>query len=561
MVSYKYMADTIKSYRKKRKISQTVLAELLGMQQWEISNIENCKSGIDSIKKVCMIADYLEIPLPVLFLDEKYIIDSETKDIYIETELGSVIITKNKKNKKKKKNQYNTDVALGISSTYQKDKEDGNMPETIKETINNSKATVLSAREDEFKVFLSDEVISDIPLNLRLENISKRELKPVTKKKNNNTLLVGASGTGKSKSFIEPNIKACNGNYIVTDYKSIKEDCEETLKTAGYKVLTILQCDKEPNTLKKFNVLELLETEEDIILFSDIITKIDGITYNQFFNDAEGLLLKACLLYMKDFKEKSDYDTLDELLKKALDMEFNDKGILKKIALDECFNKIDTNALAWKYYNSWKQASGKTTREIVASLYNKIPVINSFYIEGGTDDIINDLSYGKTALFIKPAISIKALPQTNTISLILKTIISKIINKRQSFDTVNIDNIRPLKVILDGYKWYETPDIMDLLSKRNSTNVDIAYILVLQSITHLMATYPELYMNVLDRCNNMVCMGVNTTIDMEFFIRMSKKYSKDTISPNTIRDLPKGNCIVIQKKKPYVIDTKIDFTY
>lgn len=223
MVTKEHIANTLRNYRKDRNLSQEELAEKIGYAQKDVSNIENGKSGVDSITKVCLIADTLKVPYPELFFDDN-IIKSNDRFIKVETELGIIEYDTEQqkviKTEEIYQNGYKNNDSIPLHSESENIEEDNEM-----ETF--------SLRE-EFK-----------PVDMKVNNpdiiLSRNVNRKYNSLKNDNIVVVGGSGTGKYQYFIKPNLSLGIDNYILFGCNSVLDDSNTLNKliSKGYQLINI----------------------------------------------------------------------------------------------------------------------------------------------------------------------------------------------------------------------------------------------------------------------------------------------------------------------------------
>ncbi|MCM1529754.1 MAG: type IV secretory system conjugative DNA transfer family protein [Alistipes sp.] len=191
--------------------------------------------------------------------------------------------------------------------------------------------------------------------------------------RNKNILIVGGSGSGKTRFFVKPNIMQMHSSYVVTDPKgTIVLECGKMLQKAGYriKVINTINMDKSMH----YNPFAYLHGEEDILnLANTIITNTKGEgdkSGEDFWVKAERLLYVAfiALIYYEFPEEEKNFGTLlwlinqcetredDETFKNRVDLTFE---LLEK--------KKGEDHFAVRQYKKYKLAAGKTAKSILIS--------------------------------------------------------------------------------------------------------------------------------------------------------------------------------------------------
>lgn len=185
---------------------------------------------------------------------------------------------------------------------------------------------------------------------------------------NLNMLILGGTGTGKSRFFVKPNLMMCNTSYVVTDPSAeLVESCGKMLERMGYalKVFNIdnmeYSCNYNPfHYIRDFNgnvdenaVIKMINTFM-------MNTKGEGQGGEQFWEDCTRMLLSAvCFLLVETAsEEQQNFSNVLDLIHKAKVIEGKEE---EKSELDLMFDKrkeVSPNALSVQYYDEFKQAAG-----------------------------------------------------------------------------------------------------------------------------------------------------------------------------------------------------------
>ena len=190
--------------------------------------------------------------------------------------------------------------------------------------------------------------------------------------RNKNVLVVGGSGSGKTRFWLKPNLLQCHSSYVVTDPKgTIIIECGKMLSDAGYKikVLNTINFKKSMH----YNPFHYIRSEKDILkLVNTIIanTKGDGEKSGEdFWVKAERLLYCALIgyIYYEAPEEEQNFSTLLEFINASEAREDDEEF---KNPVDELFEDLEKakpEHFAVRQYKKYKLAAGKTAKSILIS--------------------------------------------------------------------------------------------------------------------------------------------------------------------------------------------------
>ncbi|MFX3883904.1 VirD4-like conjugal transfer protein, CD1115 family [Streptococcus suis] len=226
--------------------------------------------------------------------------------------------------------------------------------------------------------------------------------------RNKNILVVGGSGSGKTRFFVKPNLMQMHSSYCVTDPKgTIVLECGKMLENNGYqiKILNTINFNKS----MKYNPFAYLKSEKDILkLVQTIIanTKGEGEKAGEdFWVKAEKLYYTALIgyIYYESPKEEQNFNTLLEMLD-ASEVREDDENF--KNAIDYLFLALERKKphhFAVKQYKKYKLAAGKTAKSILISCGARLAPFDIEELrELMSDDELelDTLGDRKTALFV-----------------------------------------------------------------------------------------------------------------------------------------------------------------
>ena len=189
--------------------------------------------------------------------------------------------------------------------------------------------------------------------------------------RNKNVLVVGGSGSGKTRFWLKPNLLQCHSSYVVTDPKgTIVLECGQAMLKNGYKV-------KIMNTInfKKsmhYNPFSYVHSEKDILKLVTTLmtnTKGEGSGGDPFWEKSERLLLTALIAYLhyEAPVEEQNFATLLEMLNTMQVLEDDEEYQNPVDLLFEDLGKKKPNSFAVRQYKLYKLAAGKTAKSILIS--------------------------------------------------------------------------------------------------------------------------------------------------------------------------------------------------
>ena len=180
--------------------------------------------------------------------------------------------------------------------------------------------------------------------------------------RNKNVLVVGGSGSGKTRFWLKPNLLQCHSSYVVTDPKgSIVIECGNALLKHGYtiKIFNTINFQKSMH----YNPFAYIHSEKDILkLVTTLIanTKGDGKAGDEFWTKAETLLYCALIGYIhyEAPVEEQNFSTLIEFLN-AMEVREDDEEFQNPVDLMfEALEKKKPNHFAVRQYKKYKLAAG-----------------------------------------------------------------------------------------------------------------------------------------------------------------------------------------------------------
>ena len=225
--------------------------------------------------------------------------------------------------------------------------------------------------------------------------------------RNKNVLVVGGSGSGKTRFWLKPNLLQCHSSYVVTDPKgSIVVECGNALLKNGYKlkILNTINFSKSMH----YNPFAYVHSEKDILKLVTTLmtnTKGEGSGGDPFWEKSERLLLTALIAYLhyEAPVEEQNFATLLEMLNTMQVLEDDEEYQNPVDLLFEELAKEKPNSFAGRQYKLYKLAAGKTAKSILISCGARLAPFDIQELRDLTmyDELqLGTLGDKKTALFL-----------------------------------------------------------------------------------------------------------------------------------------------------------------
>ena len=225
--------------------------------------------------------------------------------------------------------------------------------------------------------------------------------------RNKNVLVVGGSGSGKTRFWLKPNLLQCHSSYVVTDPKgTIVLECGQAMLKNGYrvKILNTINFKKSMH----YNPFSYVHSEKDILKLVTTLmtnTKGEGSGGDPFWEKSERLLLTALIAYLhyEAPVEEQNFATLLEMLNTMQVLEDDEEYQNPVDLLFEELGKKKPNSFAVRQYKLYKLAAGKTAKSILISCGARLAPFDIQELRDLTmyDELqLDTLGDKKTALFL-----------------------------------------------------------------------------------------------------------------------------------------------------------------
>lgn len=382
----------------------------------------------------------------------------------------------------------------------------------------------------DFKWFNKKYVDPEDKTNMIFSNEVKLNMNTHKTRKNCNVLVIGGSGTGKSRFCVKPNILQANCSFIVTDPSG------ELLKTQGH----FLQ-DREGYKIKVFDLTNMAQSshynpfnyirdEEGVLLMINCLIKNtngDKKGGDPFWENSEKALLSACCFYLVEElpKEQQNFANVMKLLNQA---EISEDDPDAESILDIMMNELEEKnpeSMAVKNYKIFKMAGPKTAMSILVSAGVRLQVFNFNAIKTLTSDDTLDLATlgdEKQALFV-------VIPAADdTFNFLVSMMYSQLFETLYYHAEHDFDNLKlPVHVRFLCDEFANIGSIPSFEKKLSTMRkYEISCTVILQSLSQLKAMYEKQWEVLVDNCDSLLFLGCQGESTLKY---INTKLGKRTI--------------------------------
>ena len=357
--------------------------------------------------------------------------------------------------------------------------------------------------------------------------MSNRPKDPKTAR-NKNVMIVGGSGSGKTRFWLKPNLMQCHSSYVVTDPKgSIAVECGRLMIRNGYKVKIFNSINFKKSM--HYNPFAYIHSEKDILkLVTTLIanTKGDGKSGDDFWQKAETLLYTALIGYIhyEAPEEEQNFATLIEFIN-AMEVREDDETFENNV--DLAFKDLESrepNHFAVRQYKKYKLAAGKTAKSINISCGARLAPFDIQELREITmyDELeLDTLGDSKTALFLIMS------DTDSTFNFLISMIYSQLFNLLcEKADDVYGGRL-PVHVrclIDECANIGQIPNLEKLMATIRSR--EISACLVLQAQSQLKALYKDNADTIIGNCDSSIFLGGKEPTTLK---ELSQSLGKETI--------------------------------
>ena len=346
--------------------------------------------------------------------------------------------------------------------------------------------------------------------------------------RNKNVLIVGGSGSGKTRFWLKPNLLQCHSSYVVTDPKgSIVVECGNALLKKGYKlkIFNTINFSKSMH----YNPMSYIHSEKDILKLVTALmtnTKGEGQGGDPFWDKAERLLLVSLIAYLhyEAPAEEQNFATLLEMLN-TMQVSEDDETYQNPVdLLFEDLGKKKPNSFAIRQYKLYKLAAGKTAKSILISCGARLSPFDIQEIRDATmyDELeLDKLGDRKTALFLIMS------DTDSTFNFLISMIYTQLFNLLCDKADDQYGGKLPVHVrclIDECANIGQIPQLEKLVATIRSR--EISACLVLQTRSQLKAIYKDNADTIVGNMDSQVFLGGNEPTTLK---ELSEALGKETI--------------------------------
>ena len=357
--------------------------------------------------------------------------------------------------------------------------------------------------------------------------------------RNKNVLIVGGSGSGKTRFWLKPNLLQCHSSYVVTDPKgSIVVECGNALLKNGYKlkILNTINFSKSMH----YNPFAYVHSEKDILKLVTTLmsnTKGDGSGGDPFWEKSERLLLTALIAYLhyEAPKEEQNFATLLEMLN-TMQVSEDDEDFQNPVdLLFEDLARKKSNSFAGRQYKLYKLAAGKTAKSILISCGARLAPFDIQELRDLTmyDELELDmLGDRKTALFLIMS------DTDSTFNFLISMVYTQLFNLLCDKADDQYGGKLPIHVrclIDECANIGAIPQLEKLVATIRSR--EISACLVLQTRSQLKAIYKDHADTIVGNMDSQIFLGGSEPTTLK---ELSETLGKETIDSFNTSD-PRGN--------------------
>lgn len=353
-------------------------------------------------------------------------------------------------------------------------------------------------------------------------------------RRNNNVLVIGGSGTGKSRFFVKPNMLAANSSYIITDPSGeLLESMGEYLVNEGYDVRVFNLVEMEHSNT--YNPFHYIRNQEGVLIMINALIKNTtpkgSNTNDPFWEKAETALLQAICFFLVSECNKDDqnFSNVMKLLRCAKAVEGQEDV---DSTLDIMFKDLaekEPEHIAVQQYAVFKSAGGgKTAQSILISCQTRLQTFNLDAIKKltSTDNVdLGSVGDKKVALF---CITPSADTTFNYLIALLYTQLFETLYHHAETDTVNCPGKRlrsHVRFLLDEFANVGTiPDFSQKLATMRKYEISCS--IIIQALSQLKALYKDDWEVLVGNCDSLLFLGGSDATTLEY---ISKTLGKETI--------------------------------
>lgn len=350
--------------------------------------------------------------------------------------------------------------------------------------------------------------------------------------RNTNILVVGGSGSGKTRFFCKPGVYSANCSYLITDPKGeLLRSSGSLLKEKGYEVRVFNLID--PSQSDGYNPFAYIRSEKDVLTLIDNLIKNttprNASSNDPFWEKAEIALDSALMLYLVSEAppEEQNFETMIYMMNFAEVREEDDQY---RSPLDMLFRALEEeqpNHVAVKQFKAFKQAAGKTAKSILVSAAVRLAAFNiPQYAEMTKRDEMDFGSLGEKKKAIFCVIPIADTSMNYLIGMLYTQCFQELY--RYADDKYNGRLPVPVRVIQDEWANVAQPESYPkILATCRSYNIGLN--IIVQNIQNIKALYEKEWESIIGNCDTLLFLGGgNEPTSLEFVTKLLGKETIDT---------------------------------
>lgn len=339
------------------------------------------------------------------------------------------------------------------------------------------------------------------------------DLNDIKTQLNNNVMVVGGSGCGKTRSIVCPNILQATGSYIIADPKgNLYDKYADYLHKKGYEVKIVNFTD--PAKSAHYNFLDFIRNTQDVLKIAHMLTYSDqnGIcrTPDPFWDEATELLYQSLIAYLCFHRPEKDR-TLESIFKLIASGRVPEDNSDAESALDVIMNEIgrrNSRDFAYKQYLKYRTGAGKTIRSILITANTKLGAFDTVELNrmmGRSEIDFARIGRQKTAIFVVVSDTDRSMDTQANIFF------TQAMNELCLYADTECSDQRlpvPVRFILDDFatncKIVDFPRMISSIRSRG-----ISVMLLLQAEGQLRSSYGNDAPTIISNCDTYVYLGGN----------------------------------------------------
>lgn len=368
-------------------------------------------------------------------------------------------------------------------------------------------------------------------------------------RENLNVLVIGGSGSGKSRFYVKPNIMQLNTSYVVTAPKGeLLRSCGRLLKKAGYEIRVFNLIDMSHSN--NYNPFNYIYDKDGNISKTYVMKMVNCLMKNtkqegasggdQFWDDSTKALTLAIAFYLLEKKTDENGNSLDRNFSTVMKMmrlaEISEQDENHRSPLDDMMDELraeNPHSMAVSFYADFKKAPAETAKSILISAAVRFAAFNLPEVADltHTDNIhLDTLGDRKTALFI-------IIPSSDaTFNFLAAMMYTQLFDTL--YDTANFKYGGRLPVhvrcLLDEFANVGTiPDFDKLLATMRS--MEISANIIIQNLAQLKKMYDKSWEILTGNCDSLLFLGGQEATTLEAISKSLGKETIDVVSQNRTR--------------------------